>query len=273
MQNHGVGVIPPAPGVRGGSAARFSNGENWLEVPHDKSLMGMMNTSSITFWGYFERVPEKEASTFDCPIAYFGGPTQSVFSVTWNAAKGRMGAERYSGALSVKSRAKPRAGSWHHFAVTFSATGMKLYTNGILDAYAVSDKLQRPTLKHPSFFAGSTPFLATKDCKVTMHMDELRLYDRVLRDDEIEAESFPALGSVEPYFVRLGCERCVFDHAFDSCPAPYYLCDKNGLESGALQAARKMGWRGPFWTNDAGDNKSRHKGQPGDKKTALCCYS
>ena len=41
-----------------------------------------------------------------------------------------------------------------------------------------------------------------------MLMDEVRFYDRVVLEHEIQAEASPALLGIEPNFILLGCVNC-----------------------------------------------------------------
>lgn len=65
-----------------------------------------------------------------------------------------------------------------------------------------------------------------------MLMDELRFYNRVLHEAEIEAEAAPALGGIEPSHILLGCVNCLLEKASKSCIEGYHICTNIELHTG-----------------------------------------
>ena len=140
----------------------------------------------------------------------------------------------------VTSNARIPYYRWHHIAVVRTQSRIRLYINGIIDA--VNSTVGWSETNQDSFFVGNTPWTLT-ECPITMFIDDLRFYDnRVLLEEEIEAESYGALGSIEPYFMRLGCINCVFNEALKSCPDSHHLCTSIELHSSGYSVARAMGW-------------------------------
>jgi len=283
LQNHGVSVVPAGPGRNGqGASARF-DGDLWFEVPSSTSLATTFNHVSVSFWAYFVHDLE-DKHNFDCPIVYMGKEFDSLFELKYNPETRHLSATRIRNWVTLRSLARPRTSTWHHIAITISKKHFRLYVNGILDTQAqippqldASKVIPRPLFQ---FYAGGVPWEGSKKrggsgrCSVPLLLDDLRLYNRVLRKHEIQAESFPSLGSVEPSFIKFACERCYFEDARKACPKSYHLCHKPELLAGALAGARKMGWVGlnvPVWENDVTDSNPEHKGSPSEMKAGICC--
>jgi len=283
LQNHGTSVMLHGPGRGGfGSSARF-DGDTFLEVPSSKSLSSMLVESSLTVWAFFI-LDREDKENFDCPIAYMGREQDSIFELRYNPKTRKISATIIKNWLTLKSRAKLGPSMWHHIALTKGRQFVQLYINGVLDVEA---QLPRElvgsiskVLPHPlyQFYAGAVPWNGRRfgngKCNVPLLLDDLRLYNRELRTEEVEADSGSALGSVEPSFIRFGCEKCTFADAVKSCPKSYHLCYKPELLAGALSAARKMGWvtlKVPVWENDVTDQTPEHKGPVNELRVGLCC--
>jgi hypothetical protein len=91
-------------------------------------------------------------------------------------------------AIKVRTRERLNAGEWHHVALTYDgsgkASGVFLYVNGKLASTAVvQNTLRGPILTDAPLTVGSKalgkPFIG--------QLDDLRLYDRALAPDEVEA--------------------------------------------------------------------------------------
>jgi hypothetical protein len=142
---------------------------------------------------------------------------------------------------------------WVHVAIVRNDKDSQslLYINGILDAgNATAGKTK---LNTGSLFVGGTPWLADV-CHLSSYVDGLRFYSRVLKAEEIEAEAAPALGGVEPSFLRLGALSCSLSEAGSKCSSGYHLCTAMELHTGGYQAARAMGyanWDTHTWTHGA----------------------
>eukprot|EP00743_Colponemidia_sp_Colp-15_P000482 GILK01000545.1.p1 GENE.GILK01000545.1~~GILK01000545.1.p1 ORF type:complete len:239 (+),score=39.11 GILK01000545.1:869-1585(+) len=154
---------------------------------------------------------------------------------------------------------------WSHISVVSSGALLQLYVNGILDTQIILKGTAQFNLgplhlgKDP-WHPGTAAFI-----------DDLRLYDKVLKDREIEAMAAPALGGIGAKFVRLGCESCPFAQAIQSCPDDYHLCSLKELNAGGYHVARVMGW---FHLNSAvwSRNIAERADQLADEnRLALCC--
>jgi len=127
----------------------------------------------------------------------------------------------------------------------------RLYVNGVLDASHVSKGSLKP-VQEPLYVGGDP--ITRQACNLPMYIDELRVYSRVLDPDEIEAEAAPALGGVEPSFVRLACVDCPLELAHRLCPSDYHICSSLEMHMGGYQIAHSMGYLQPgthVWTRSA----------------------
>jgi len=283
LQNHGVSVVPAGPGRNGQGASAHFDGDLWFEVPSSASLATAFDEVSVTFWAYFMNDLENKQN-FDCPIIYLGKQADSLFELKFNPETRKLSATRIRNWVTLKSVAKPRTATWHHIALTVSKRSVRMYINGILDTQAAVPKeldakkvIPRPLFQ---FYSGAVPWEGSRKrggsgrCSVPLLIDDLRLYNVALRKHEIQAESFPSLGSIEPSFIKYACERCTFEEARKACPKNYHLCYKPELLAGALAGARKMGWvslTSPVWENDITDTNTSHRGSPTEMKAGICC--
>jgi hypothetical protein len=75
-----------------------------------------------------------------------------------------------------------------------------------------------------------------------MYIDELKIYNRALSHDEIQAEAAPALAGVEASFLRLACVECPLQVAMQNCPDSFHICNSLELHMGGYQVARTLGY-------------------------------
>jgi len=72
--------------------------------------------------------------------------------------------------------------------------------------------------------------------------------------------------------VRPGCRKCFYPQAVASCTDKYQLCSQSDLNSGALLAARKMGWELPVWAREPNaDKPTEGLNTHNIEKMAICC--
>ena len=76
---------------------------------------------------------------------------------------------------------------------------LKIYVNGILDA--AQPVKGATSINEDPLFIGTVPWLKDGECSVPLLMDEIRMYNKVIYESEIEAEASPALGGIAPNFV------------------------------------------------------------------------
>lgn len=151
------------------------------------------------------------------------------------------GAAGNSGGEALESNARLRKGRWFHIAVVRldGQRRTRLYVNGILDASMNTKGYTEPN--DEPLYIGSDP-LVNDRCDLPMYVDELKVYNRALEPDELQAEAAPALAGVEPSFVRLSCIACPLQQAVENCPAGYHICNSLELHLGGYQVARTLGW-------------------------------
>lgn len=141
----------------------------------------------------------------------------------------------------VESHARLRRGRWHHIAVVRldGQKKLRLYVNGILDA-ALNTAGYTAENRDPWYLGGDP--VTQEQCDVPMYLDEVRIYNRSLLTDEIQAEASPSLSGVEPSYVRLGCLSCTIQAAAQKCTQGHHLCSELELHMGGYQVAHANGY-------------------------------
>jgi len=264
--NHGAHKIAVAPGRGGtGSSASF-DGSKRVQIPQSKSLAGL-NEFSISFWIYFPDTLDPKLPK-DCPIIAKGlGDNRKLFSISVDASGRALAFNSLAKGGRVSSRGRVGPRRWTHVTMIRSSRTLSLFLHGILDhTEQSSGGVQEPT---SPIWIGKIPW-ADKKCRIPFYIDDLRIYDRVLNRNEIEAESFPSLGGIEPSFAHVGCLSCGYGDAIGSCRSGYHLCSQTELNAGAYQVARAMGWgdaQTQIWVNIGNSNP------PPGARLAMCCGS
>jgi len=262
--NHGAHRIESAPGRGGAGSAASFNGDKVLEIPQSKSLAAL-SEFSLSFWIYF---PETLDPKFkgDCPIIAKGvANDRKLFSFSVDASTRTLTFHSLASGGRVSSRGRIGPHRWTHVAAVRSSKSLSLFLHGVLDQTEQSSGgLQEPS---SPVYIGRVPW-SDKNCRIPFYVDDLRIYSRALSRAEIEAESFPSLGAIEPSFAHLGCLSCGYGDAVGSCRSGYHLCSQTELNAGAYQVARAMGWgdsQTHIWTNIGNSNPP-----PGVRLT-MCC--
>jgi Concanavalin A-like lectin/glucanases superfamily len=277
-KNHALSPPTPAPSKGGiGYSASFT-GSNYLEVPNSDSFGSKIY--SMSFWLYVQKVSLDSGIRW-CPIIQKGVDTASNNTYQRSPAiyydrqdkflkvyvSTRLTA-KYPQGEYVISNARIPYYRWHHIAVVRTQSRIRLYVNGIIDA--VNSTSGVTVTNSNSLFVGNTPW-TLQDCPLYIYIDELRFYDnRELAEEEVEAESYGALGAIEPYYIRLGCINCDYDLASTSCTKLYHLCTSIELHSGGYAVARAMGWtdwNSHIWSTASTSDQSNSSG------LGLCCLN
>jgi len=274
-KNHGYGSVAPGPAWGGqGSSAFFRR--TYLEVP-DSSASLRLADFSYTFWVYL--IEDTPGGLLTCPLLRKGVGSSERFlggsgraydaapAIMFDRSTNRLRVEIITSGDGVPmleafmSNAKIRSGRWVHVAVTRAdrERRTRLYVNGILDASHETKGHLRP-MEEPLYIGGDP--LTREHCNLPMYIDELRVYDRAVDADEIEAEAAPALQGVEPSFVRLACVDCPLEVAQRLCPTHYHICGSLEMHMGGYQVAHSMGYLQPgmhVWTRSAAEAQREAK--------------
>ena len=93
----------------------------------------------------------------------------------------------------IASHARLRTRQWFHVAFTADESLARLFVNGVLDnsVAVIGTAIAEPA--SPLYLGGSPS--AGSD-SISFLMDDVRVFSRALDSQEIEAASFPSLGSV-----------------------------------------------------------------------------
>jgi len=258
---HGMGPVQAGPSFAGqGSSAHFLN-SRLMEVRHQDKLS--LQDFSYTFWLHLLDDPAVHQGLRVCPIVRKGGAANKLedgeaplpsapailldrqtrhLHIEVGTAGGPPGDLVDLGTEAFVSNARLARGRWYHIAVVRldKQRRTRLYVNGILDA---SQRTKGFTALNNSapLYVGGDP--AVRDqCNVPMYIDELKIYNRPLDHDEIQAEAAPSLAGVEPSFLRLACVDCPLVIAQQNCPDKYHICNSLELHMGGYQVARTLGW-------------------------------
>lgn len=290
-KNHGYGGVAVGPAFGGQGSSAFFH-QSFLEVPDTGGALNLADFT-YTFWVYL--IEEGAGTGLQmCPIVRkgLGGGERFAGDLgrEYDAAPAVM-YDRFTRRLRIEiitlgapgstpgvplleafeSNARLRPSRWFHVAVTRADADKRtrLYVNGILDASHASRGNVKP-VQEP-LFVGGDPLTRDK-CNMPLYIDELRVYSRVLDEDEIQAEASPALAGIEPSFVRLACVDCPVELAERLCPSDYHICSSLEMHMGGYQVAHSMGYLlsgTHVWTRSAVEaaRKQRAAARKEEKKT------
>lgn len=264
--NHALTALVHGPSpMASGHSAHFR--VNFMMVPDSPQFH--VTDFSYSFWTYIPEEDGYEAVANDdsvwCPLLRKGthqvdvGMFASAPALSMNRRTGQLRAvvtttvHGFADGEHTDSNARILTNQWVHLALVHHAAHqtLLLYVNGILDASLVTQG-QLVTNDFP-LYVGNDPFV-TDSCAFTAYIDELRAYSRAVAPHELQAEAMPALGGVDPSFVRLGCLDCTIQEAATSCPPSRHVCTSLELHTGGYQVAQALGWVGEgghVWTHGA----------------------
>jgi len=256
---HGLATVAAGPAFasQGGSASFH---RHFLLIPGADQLT--LRDFSYSFWAFLVEHRVQHATSRLCPLlrkgldnsarARRGGAFHaSAPAILYNTQTGRLHVEIStatdtvsSSAEGFESNARIRRGRWFHIALVRvdGQRKTRLYVNGVLDVSKMTEGFT--VANREPLYLGGDP--STKDlCDTPMYIDELKVYNRPLEPDEIEAEAAPALAGIEPSFVRFACADCTLEDAVDRCPDAYHICTSRELHMGGYQVAKTLGWLNP----------------------------
>lgn len=263
-QHNGLASVQAGPAFAGqGSSAYFSK-QSFMVVPHKEKLN--LEDFSFTFWLHLlDDTSGVHQGLRVCPILRKGGAVDALqegqaplppapailldrqtrhLHVEVGTSGGPTGNMVELGTEAFISNAKLSRGRWFHIAVVRlnSQRRTRLYVNGILDSSQSSKGFTAPN--SGPLYVGGDPG-ARDQCNVPMYIDELKVYNRAIEHDEIQAEAAPSLAGVEPSFLRLACVECPLAVAQQNCPDQYHICNSLELHMGGYQVARTLGYLRP----------------------------
>ncbi len=220
-------------GVVGGSIYLDSNGD-YVEVGSWTGILGG-RARTVTAW-------IKPTDT-DTSAIIGWGPNGPASRMGFRLNESRLRCEHHSG--NVQGDTELVDGNWHHVAVviqenaTISHPDVKLFLDGVDDTRASSDPDVFNTTAGPPVTIGRRP--SSNDRAFGGFMDDVRVYDRALTDEEIAAlavwpkshEPKPADGAVlDKGFVILGWEPGGYAEEFDV----YISKDRDAVVLGSQEA-------------------------------------
>jgi hypothetical protein len=259
--NHGLASVQAGPTFAGqGSSAHFFK-TNYLVVRGSESLK--LQDFTYTFWMHIlDDVSAAHQGLRVCPLLRKGSadgrvedgntplpPAPAIFidrqtrhlRIEIGTVGGTPGLMTNLGTEGFDSNARLSHGRWYHVAVVRmnGQRRTRLYVNGVLDASQSTAGFTAPNAG--PLYVGGDPSTGDQ-CNIPMYVDELKIYNRPLSHDEIQAEASPALAGVEPAFLRLACTDCPLEVAMQNCPDTYHICNSLELHMGAYQVARALGY-------------------------------
>jgi len=266
--HHSNSPVTFGPGVfNAGLSAKF-DGTNMLEIPHTEH----MDTTDfcLTFWIYLTGDSTGQWRSIIHKGNHDHERTPSIFLEPQTR-----GLEMFVETTDTEMTSGERLWSntflplrkWTHVASCAEGRNLRLFINGILDAENTTIGI--PKFNQGPMFVGNDPWRPYGG--TASYIDELRMYNRMLLVDEIQAQASTALGGVESAFVELGCMGCAVDACPMACRKGYRTCTKRDLASGGYQVARSMGWANSETRVWANEDAAEASDTPDSVGLCLCC--
>lgn len=258
--NHGLASVQAGPSLAGqGSSAHFFK-TDFMVVPGE-GVLATLQDFSYSFWIHLlDDATGAKQGLRVCPLLRKGSAntqdgqsplpaSPAIFldrqsrhlRVEVGTVGGPLGQMVDLGSEALDSNARLASGRWYHIAVVRlnGQRRTRLYVNGILDASQSTKGFTAPN--SGPLYVGGDPSVRDR-CNVPMYIDEVKIYNRPLSHDEIQAEAAPALAGVEASFLRLACVDCPLQVAMQNCPDTFHICNSLELHMGGYQVARSLGY-------------------------------
>lgn len=226
-----------------GSSALFHE-RSPIEVRHTGQLTAQ--SFSYTFWIFLIEMGAHERGDGEACTVLATGPREDPASraVLVDPGSGELRIEcptRDEADEFIRSQSRLETNRWYHVALVRldGERRTRLYVNGILDSSVITTGYTAvPDTR--AFFLGGRP--EEPACSAAMYLDEVKVFDRPLLPDEIQAEAALSLGGIEASFFRLACLSCPLEEAAKNCPEAYHICSDLELHMGGYAVARSLGW-------------------------------
>uniref|UniRef100_A0A7S1EZS1 DUF8019 domain-containing protein n=1 Tax=Noctiluca scintillans TaxID=2966 RepID=A0A7S1EZS1_NOCSC len=231
------------PALGQGNSALFHE-RSPIEVRHTGQLTAQ--SFSYTFWIFLIDMGVHEREDGEACTVLATGPREDPASraVLVDPGSGELRIEcptRDEADDFIRSQSRLETNRWYHVALVRldGERRTRLYVNGILDSSVMTTGYTAvPDTR--AFFLGGRP--EEPGCSAAMYLDEVKVFDRPLLPDEIQAEAALSLGGIEASFFRLACLSCPLEEAAKNCPEAYHICSDLELHFGGYAVARSLGW-------------------------------
>lgn len=219
-KNHAKGTKNRGPGyfLSQGYSAHFKGELNVEVAPSDTLNKALADQFTVSFWIFVNKFGT--LTTEQCNIIAKGNQDNIPFSVSIDVTSKQLMVTtdtEEKGPLTLTSNARLLNQRWTHVAVTRSKSIMVLYVNGNLDTVATMSA-GKASAKTP-LYVGRMPWqgFIGGGCSIDFFLDELKVWDQVIEEAWIEAESGLALGAgTDPHSIELGCLNCDIKKALGS---------------------------------------------------------
>jgi hypothetical protein len=187
--NNGIlrGNATFGPGKMDQALALDGNG-SYLEVPDDGSLSGGLSTMTFSAWVKINSFPGSDKEYKDYAPFDKGGSYHFAIG-PWGHVAFDVGTKNYAlgslGTIATNATPQLSIGNWCHLVGTYDGSFANLYVNGIKEGTG-------PQAISGSIAVSSDPFYFGQPADEHLNwmdgmIDEVRLYNRALTDDEVKA--------------------------------------------------------------------------------------
>lgn len=206
--NHAKGTFDRGPGyfISPGTSINFK-GENFIRFEGTSSINNAFATEfSVSFWIFVNNFGT--LANDKCDIMAKGDGNYQSFKLTVDIGMHNLifvSESEDEGPVTLVSNAKLLLNRWTHVTLLRSNNLLILYVNGNLDSVNKAQPGKQSAGK--PLFVGRMPWQDAigGGCNMNFYFDELKVWDKVIEEAYIEAESGLSLGGgIEPHAVELG---------------------------------------------------------------------
>lgn len=206
--NNALGTESRGPGyfISQGYSAHYDGTTNTMVSASDSLNEAFQDEFSVTFWLFSNSLGSM--ATQQCAIIEKGDESGYAFNFMIDVSYRQLivnSATSNGGMTSLVSNGRLLNQRWTHVAITRSSDIIALYMNGNLDSVAQTS--QGATTASRPFYMGRMPYQDSigGGCTIDFFLDELKVWNLVLSESWIEAESGISLGAgIDPHSIELG---------------------------------------------------------------------